>query len=160
MSPNDNGTDERATTWVGGQVPASVYERARLAMFDQGLAWDGALTAALNLWLGNKAVSGAGQVTPSEDIPPAASSTMAARRSVECLLESSFSPEFFKRVKALADSRMIPCVSVVRVGLELWCLANEHKDIFAETLHKVAKARKAARAQCTAETSSEVTVVG
>jgi hypothetical protein len=114
-------------------------------MLDQGLAWDGTLTEALNLWLEKKAVAGAGNPPSTNDLPSSLSSTMAARRSVESLLESSFPPEFYKRVKALADSRLIPCVSVVRVGLELWCLSNEHKDIFTETLHKVARARRAAR---------------
>ena len=141
-------------------MPVSLYERARQTTLDQGLAWDGTLTEALNLWLEKKAVSGAGKLPSTDDIPTSVSSTLAARRSVESLLESSFPPEFFKRVKALADSRLIPCVSVVRVGLELWCLSNEHKDIFTETLHKVAKARKAARAHTTLKTSSAVSVEG
>ena len=141
-------------------MPVSLYERARQTMLDQGLAWDGTLTEALNLWLERKAVSGAGKPPSTNEVPVSVSSTLAARRSVESLLEASFPPEFFKRVKTLADSRLIPCVSVVRVGLELWCLSNEHKDIFTETLHKVAKARRAARAQSTPETSSAVTVEG
>ncbi len=158
MSPSNNGTDERTTTWAGGQVPVSLYERTRRVMLEQGLAWDGALTEALALWLEMKAVSGAGKPPSSGESPASVSSTLAARRSVECLLESSFPPEFFKRVKALAEARLIPCVSVVRVGLELWCLSNEHKEIFAETLHKVAKARKAARVHLAPETSSGVAV--
>ena len=160
MSKHDDDTDGKVTTWAGGQVPVSIYERTRRTMLDQGLAWDGALTEALGMWLEKKAGSGAGEPPASNEIPASATSTLAARRSVESLLESSFPPEFFKRVKALADSRLIPCVSVVRVGLELWCLSNEHKDIFTETLHKVAKARRAARAQPTPETSSAVSVEG
>ena len=160
MSQYDNDTTVGATTWAGGQVPVSLYERARQTMLDQGLAWDGTLTEALNLWLEKKAMSGAGKLPSTNDIPASVSSTLAARRSVESLLESSFPPEFFRRVKALADSRLIPCVSVVRVGLELWCLSNEHKDIFTETLHKVDRARRAARAQPTPETSPGVFVEG
>ena len=160
MSQYDNDTTGGATTWAGGQVPVSLYERARQTMRDQGLAWDGTLTEALNLWLERKAVSGAGKPPSTNEVPVSVSSTLAARRSVESLLEASFPPEFFKRVKTLADSRLIPCVSVVRVGLELWCLSNEHKDLFSETLHKVAKVRRAARAQSTLETSSAVFVEG
>ena len=158
MSQYDNDTTVGVTTWAGGQVPVSIYERTRQTMLDQGLAWDGTLTEALNLWLEKQGMSGAGKPPSTNDIPASVSSTLAARRSVESLLESSFPPEFFKRVKALADSRLIPCVSVVRVGLELWCLSNEHKGIFSETLHKVAKARRAARAHSTLETSSAVSV--
>ena len=139
-------------------MPASLYERARQTMLEQGLDWDSTLTEALNLWLEQKAVSGAGLPLSTKEIRPSVSNTMAARRSVECLLESSFPPEFFKRVKALADSRLIPCVSVVRVGLELWCLSNEHKGIFTETLHKVARARRVARAQSAPENLSAVSV--
>ena len=146
MSQYDNDTADKVKTWAGGQVPVSIYERTRQAMLVQGLAWDGALTEALGLWLEKKEVSGAGQPRPSDEIPASASSTLAARRSVESLLEASYPPEFFKRVKALADSRLISMSSVVRVGLELWCLANEHKNVFADTLHKVAKVRRAARA--------------
>ncbi len=158
MSQYDNDPAEKAKTWAGGQVPVSIYERTRQAMLEQGLSWDGTLTEALGLWLEKKAASGAEHPPPSDELTASVASTLAARRSVESLLEASYPPEFFKRVKALVDSRLIPWSSVVRVGLELWCLANEHKDVFADTLHKVARVRRAARAQSKVETSLAVSV--
>ncbi len=108
MSQYDNDTTVGATTWAGGQVPVSLYERARQTMIDQGLAWDSTLTEALNLWLEKKAASGAEHPPSSNDIPASVSSTLAARQSVESLLESSFPPEFFRRVKALVGEHANP----------------------------------------------------
>jgi hypothetical protein len=122
-------------------------------MLARGLDWNSTIAEALGLWLEKKSESGTGQPTRNGNTPSTLTSNLAAAQSVETLLAMTFPPTFFKRVKSLTDSRLIPCVSAVRVGLELWCLANEHKDVFTEALHKVAKARRALRAQSASEIS-------